>query len=333
MSNMNFHAPVRKAQPTSSAVHVDRTLTNMSVAVMSEEGFIGDQVFPILPVGKQSDLYRIYDRGSFQRDEMKKRAPGAESSTIGYSTSTTPYFADVWSLAVDIDEQTEENADEEVDLDLEATMLLSQAARINRDRQWASTFFTTGVWTGVADETLAGGDQWSDYSNSDPLGLLEAKLVGVQEATGFRPNTMVMGPRVWQQLKNHPDLVDRLNRGQTSGAAMVMRQNFAELLEIDRVIVPSAIYNAAVEGASDDFDFLFGKNVLLLYVAPSVGRYTPTAGVTFAWRGFSGASVAGTRIKRFEMSHTSSRRIEIESAYDQKVVASELGCFIASAVA
>lgn len=333
MSNMNFQAPMRKAQPTQSAVHVDRTLTNMSVAVMSEEGFIGDQVFPVLPVGKQSDLYRIYDRGSFQRDEMKKRAAGAESSTIGYETSTTPYFCDVWSLAVDIDEQTEENADEEVDLDLEATMLLAQAARINRDRQWASTYFTTGVWTGVADETLVGNDQWSDYTNSDPLLKMEEKRIGMLEATGFAPNTVVMGPRVWSQLKNHPDLVDRLNRGQTEGPASVMLANLAELIEVDRIIVPSAIYNAAVEGATDDFDFIFGKSVLFLYVAPRVGRYTPTAGVTFAWRGFTGASVAGTRIKRFEMPHTSSRRIEIESSYDQKVVASELGAFIAEAVA
>lgn len=330
---MKFHAPVTKAQPTPSAVHVDRPLTNMSVAVLQEEGFIGDAVFPILPVSKQSDLYRIYDRASFQRDEMRKRAPGTESKTIGYATSTTPYFCDVWSLAVDIDEQTEENADEEVDLDMEATTLLSQAARINRDRRWAASYFTTGVWTGVADETLAGGDQWSDYTNSDPLGDLEGKLVGVQEATGFRPNTMVMGPRVWQQLKNHPDLVDRLNRGQTGGPAKVLLANLAELLEIDRVLVPSAIFNSAVEGATADYDFIFGKSVLLLYVAPRVGRYTPTAGVTFTWRGFGGASVAGTRVKRFEMPHTSSRRIEIESSYAQKVVASELGCFIAAAVA
>lgn len=332
-ANMLAGKMVRKAQPTPSAVHVDRTLTNYSVAVMNDDGFLGDRVFPVIPVNKQSDLYRVYDRGSFQRDEMEKRAPGAESPTIGYETSTSPYFANVWSIATDVDEQTEENADEEVDLDLEATLLLTQAARINRDRQWVTNYFTTGVWTGVADETLAGNDQFSDYTNSDPLGVMESKLVGVAEATGFRPNVAVMGPRVWQQLKNHPDLVDRLNRGQTSGSAMVMRQNLAELLEIDEVIVPTAIYNAGAEGLADDFDFIFGKNILFLYVAPNPGRYAVSAGVTFTWQGFSGASAAGTRIKRFEMPHTASRRIEIESAYDQRVTASELGAFIANAVA
>lgn len=328
---MNFNNPVTKAQPSPSSVHVDRTLTNMSVAVMSEEGFIADSVFPTIPVNKQSDLYRTYDRGSFQRDEMSKRAPGAESSTIGYSTSTTPYYADVYSLAVDIDEQTEENADEEVDLDLEATMLLAQAARINRDRNWASTFFGASIWTG--EETLSGTSQFSDYAQSTPLEKIEEKRVSMMELTGFAPNTMVMGPRVWQQLKNHPDLVDRLNRGQTSGPAKVLQQNLAELLEVDRVLVPSAIFNNGVEGATDDFDFLYGKNLLMMYVPERPGRYTPSAGYTFTWQGFSGASAAGTRVKRFDMAQTSSRRIEIESAYDQKVIAPELGSIILDAVA
>lgn len=322
---------VRKAQPSPSAVHVNRTLTNMSVAVMNNGTPLADTVFPTVPVTKQSDLYRVYDRGSFQRDEMKKRAPGAESPTIGYSTSTTPYFAHVYSLAVDIDDQTEENADPEVNLDFEATTLLSQAARINRDRNWAATYFGGSIWTG--EETLAGNDQFNDYTNSTPLETLEEKRVNMMELTGFAPNTVVMGPRVWEKLKNHPDLVDRLNRGQTSGSAMVMLRNFAELIEVDRVIVPGGIYNAAVEGATDDFDFIFGKNLLMLYVAPTVGRYTPTAGVTFSWRGFAGASASGTRIRRFRMEHTSSRRIEIESAYSQQVLAPELGSILINAVA
>jgi hypothetical protein len=331
MSQFKINPAVTKAQPSQGSVHVDRVLTNMSVSVLSEEGFIGDQVFPVIPVAKQSDLYRIYERGAFQRDAMKKRAAGTESSTIGYSMSTTPYFCDVWSLAVDIDEQTEENADEDVNLDLEATTLLSQAARINRDRQWATNYFTGSVWG--ATEALAGTDQWSDYTNSDPLAKVEEKRLNMMELTGFKPNTIVMGPRVWGILKNHPDLVDRLNRGQTGGPAKVLLQNLAELFEVERIIVPTAIYNAAVEGAANDFDFLFGKSLLMLYVAPSPGRYTASAGYTFTWRGFSGSSTAGTRVKRFEMPATSSRRVEIESSYNQKVIAPELGTFLSTVVA
>jgi hypothetical protein len=323
---------VRKAQPTPSAVHVDRPLTQFSLGIFQDaSSFVADRLFPTIPVAKQSDLYREYPRGAFNRDQMEKRAPGAESAGVGYETSTTPYFADVWALHVDIDEQTEENADDEVDLDFEATTLLSHQALINRDRQWASQFFTTSVWTG--EETLAGSDQWSDYSGSDPLQKIEEKIVAMEELTGQRPNKAVMGRQVWSQLKNHPDLVDRVNRGQTSGPAQALLANFAELIEVDEVMVARGIYNSAAEGAADAHSFIFGKHFLLMHVADSPGRYTPSAGYTFAWRGFSGANVAGTRMKRFERRSTSSRRVEIESAYDQKLVSADLGSIIINAVA
>jgi hypothetical protein len=312
---------IRKAQPTPSAAHVDRPLTNMSLAIMQEESaFIADQIFPRITVSKQSDLYRTYPREYFNRDLMAKRAPGTETMGVGYETSTSPYFCDVWGLHHDIDEQTEENADEEVDLDFEATSLLSMQALINRDVQWASAFFTQGVWAN--DTTPA--TLW-DAANSTPLEDIEARRLEMLRRTGLKPNTMVLSPEVWSILKNHETLVDRMNRGQTSGPAMALLQNFADLVEIPRILVAESIVNSAAEGATASHDFIFGKHCLLLHVADRPGRYTPSAGYTFSWRGLSGSNVAGTRVSRFDDMKTRSRRIEIESAYDQRLVASDLG--------
>lgn len=323
---------IRKSQPTPSAVHVDRPLTNISLAIMQDpENFIADRVFPQIPVSKQSDLYREYPRGAFNRDQMEKRAPGAQSAGVGYETSTTPYFADVWALHHDVDEQTEENADEEVDLDFEATALLSQQALINRDARWSASFFVTGVWTN--EETLAGMDQWSDFTNSSPLVKIEEKKVEMGADTGLEPNTLVLGRRVWEQLKNHPELVGRLDRGQTTGPAKVLLQSLANLMELDRILVSRSIVNSAAEGAADSHDYIMGRNALLLYVPDAPGRYTPSAGYTFTWRGFSGANAAGTRMKRFEMRPEASRRVEIESSYDQKVISADLGSMLINAVA
>lgn len=315
------HQMIRKAQPTQSAVHVDRPLTNMSLAILQEESaFIADRVFPNIPVSKQSDLYRTYPKGAFNRDEMAKRAAGTETKGVGYEVATSPYFCDVWGLHHDIDEQTEENADEEMDLDFEATTLLTYKALINRDAQWAANYYATGVWTAQSTP----GTLW-DAAMSTPLEDIEAQRLAMLEATGKKPNTMVLGPAVWSTLKNHPDLVDRMNRGQTSGPAQSLLSNLAELVEIDRILVPEAISNTAAEGATDAHSFLYGDHCLLLHVAQSPGRYTASAGYTFTWRGLSGSSAAGTRVSRFDDPKTRSRRIEIESSYDQVLVANELG--------
>lgn len=312
---------VRKSQPTQSAVHVDRPLTNMSLAIMQEESaFVADRVFPIVPVRKQSDLYRTYPRGAFNRDQMVKRAPGAETQGIGYETSTSPYYCHVWGLHHDIDEQTEANADEEVDLDFEATSLLSMQALINRDAQWAASFFTQGVW---ANDTTP-GTLW-DAASSTPLEDIEARRLAMLQRTGKKPNTMVLSPEVWSVLKHHPDLVDRMNRGQTSGPAMALLQNFAELTEIPRILVAESIVNTAAEGAADSHSFIFGKHCLLLHVAPRPGRYTASAGYTFGWSGLLGSNAVGTRMSRFEDIKTRSRRVEIESSYDQRLISADLG--------
>ena len=48
--------------PTMQNAHIDRALTNTSVAYMQDaSAFIADKVFPIVPVKRQSDVFYIYN--------------------------------------------------------------------------------------------------------------------------------------------------------------------------------------------------------------------------------------------------------------------------------
>ena len=64
-----------------------------------------------------------------------------------------------------------------------------------------------------------------------------------------------------------------------------------------------------------------------MYSNPSPSLLTPSGGYTFAWTGLFGGAAAGARIKRFRMEALASDRIESEMAWDQKLVAPELGVF------
>ena len=62
-------------QPSRADVHVDGQLTNLSVAFFQDAtNFVADRAFPTVSVQKQTDLYFTWDRGNFNRDEMKLRA-------------------------------------------------------------------------------------------------------------------------------------------------------------------------------------------------------------------------------------------------------------------
>ena len=330
---------IRKNQPDGSALHTNRPLTSMSLALFQNlDGFIHDRLFPSLPVMKRSDTYTIFPRGQFNRNEMKKRAPGTQTPGVGYTPSSDNYFAHVYGLHVDIDEQDEANADEQFDLDREAMVMLTTAAKIHRESEFVSTFWGTGKWgqdvAGIASSPSATQFIfWSDYTNSNPLIDVE-KWMNSQISKGLpKPNVLAMDRATWGALKNHPVILDRINRGQTSGPAMVLKESVAALMELDRIVVGEGVSNTAVEGAADAHSYLLGDNALLCYVAPSVGRYTPTAGLTFAWKGYLGNNGQGIRITRMPIPLTTSRRVEIESAFSMKLVSPDCGVFFSNTLA
>jgi hypothetical protein len=327
-------------QPTQGDVHVNTPLTNISIAYMQDAmNFVADRIFPNVPVAKQSDRYYVYDRGFFNRDEMEVRAPGTESAGSGYEVDNTPtYYAPVYAFHHDIPDQVRSNADSQVDPDRDATNLVTHKGLIKREKLWVSKFFTSSVWTtdidGVAGSPSAGETiQWNDAS-SDPIADVRLGVRTVLELTGFKPNTLVLGKAVFDALIDHPDIVDRIKYGQSQGnVAMADTAELAALLKIPRVFVMEAIENTAAEGASNAHSFIGGKHALLSYAAPAPGMQVPTAGYTFSWTGYLGASANGARISRFRMDPLKSDRVEIEMAFDQKLVSADLGYFFNGIVA
>ena len=154
---------------TPSAVHVDQPLTNLTLAyAQSQENFIADKVFPTVGVSKQSDKYYIYDRANMNRTgDVEKLAPRTEVNRIGMTLSTSSYFADVYGLGMDFDEQTLANEDAMLDIRSAGAETLAMRLMIHREEQFASNFFVASQWG--TDNTLSGTSQWSDYTNSDPI--------------------------------------------------------------------------------------------------------------------------------------------------------------------
>lgn len=324
---------IRKAQPDVRDVHVDAILTNFSLAYQNL-GFIADQIFPVLRVNKQSDLYFTYPKSYWFRDLAQLRAPGTESAGSGYTVSTASYFCDNYAFHFDIPDEVRANADNPLRPDSEAVQYVTDRLALRRERAWVSDFFKTGVWatdkTGTTDFV-----KWSTYGTSDPIIDLETGMNAMRQITGRRPNLLVMGAAVWSSLKNHPDFIDRIKYSQKG---IVTKDLFASMIDMpaDRILIGESIYNTTNEGNTSQelaasFADIWGKNVLLLYVDPSVGPMTPTAGLTFVWDMFGGGS--NQIMRRLRLDKTLSDRIEGQMFFDQKAVATDLGYFYSAAVA
>lgn len=323
--------------PVPGDLHVSGPLTDISVAyVMDQTRFIADQVFPNVSVTKQGDLYYKYDKGDWFRTDAQKRAPGAESVGTGWRVSTDSYYADVWALHVDVDDQTRANADSQFNLDRDATRRVTNDLLIRRDKEWISKFFGTGIWdtniTGVASGATGNQiNQWNGASTT-PIEDIFTQRMNMLEKTGFEPNVLVMGARVWQVLANHAQILERIKYTQ---AGFITEDLVARAFGVDRIIVAKATENTAVENkaGTTSFGFMAGKSVLLAYSAPNPGLMTPSAGYTFSWSGFNGSAGLGTRVKKFRIEERAADRVEGEMAFALKAVCTDLGCFYSGAVA
>lgn len=324
--------------PTAGAVHVDAALTNISVAFFQNaEHFIAGRVFPTVPVPQQSDRYYVYDRGDFNRDEAEERAPGTESKGSGFKLDNTPtYFARVYAFHKDLPDQIMANADAAVDLERGAAEFVAHKMLIRKEKDFMSRFFVSNVWSnevaGVAGAPSGPQvKQWSDLSAGDPIGNIRTAKSTVLESTGFMPNTLVLGQRVFDVLVDHPSIVDRVKYSGGVGnqnPAMINEQTLAALFGVSRVLIGRSIENVSAEGIANDHAFIAGKKALLCYVAPSPGLLTPSAGYTFSWRGYLNTTNAfGIATSRFRMQSLKSERVEGEIAMDHKLVSADLGYF------
>jgi hypothetical protein len=319
------------AQPTGSDLHVSRPLTNISVAYMQgNEDFIADKVFPSVPVEFKANEYYKYNRGDWFRTAAQKRAPRTESAGTGWSVSKDSYLCSVQAVHTDIADEDRANTDTPMlDMDRDGTLLVTRDMLLRRELDWVDNYFGKSKWTGAADQKGAASAstnqfiQW-DRSSSTPIEDFAALSTTMKEKTGYKPNVLVIGQRVFDGLKNCDEFIERIKYTQRGVLTLDL---IASLLDIDKVLVPAVVQNTADENEAEDMSFIYGKDALLCYAAPSAGLMIPSAGYTFEWTGFLG-SVRGSRMKKFRMEHLEADRIEAEMAYDMKQVSADLGIFL-----
>ncbi len=323
---------------TPSSVHIDQPLSNLTLAYVQEQStFIADKVFPTVGVQRQSDKYYIYDRANMNRSgDVKKLAPRTEVNRIGMAISNSSYFADVYGLGMDFDEQTLANEDAMLEIRSAGAETLTNRLLIHREKAFADTFFKTGVWTTEVSGAASGAGTpvyWNDYTNSTPISDVTAGARGMQLVSGgFKPNTMVVGKEVRDILVNHPDILARLNGGSTiNNPALITDGKLAEIFGMENFLVMEAVENTGAEGLAESSAFIGGKNALLVHTPRSSGLMTPAAGLTFAWNNIPSVNNLGVTVESYSddalKRQQVAEHIQVKMAYDMKVVGADLGYF------
>lgn len=284
--------------------------------------FVAGRAFPTVNVLKQTDKYFTYSQADFFRDQVQRRADGTESAGTGYSLSTATYGCEVYALHKDIGDQTRANADSPLNMDMDTTRFLSQQMLIRQEVQWAADAFTTGVW----GSDVTPGTLW-DASSSTPIADVETAKNTVLTNTGYVPNTVIMSYKVFSALVDNADIVDRIKY---TSQESVTEELLARLFGVDRVLIMASTYNTAQEGATASYAQIGDKDVLVCYTPANPGLMVPSAGYNMVWTGVSAGLGTGAAVSRYRIEERKADRIEIEAAFDFKIVSSALGYFLSN---
>ena len=313
----------------------NKYLTNFSVDMaQSEAVFKAHRIMPTVPVQFQSDFYRIYDQGAFLKPQMKPLADGTQTAAMEYDYSDGQYAIKVWGLHKDTGPMAYANADSDLNLDRRTTAALTRQGLLNQELQWHEAFFGLGKWStdlqGV--EATPGAGEFLQFSDdaSDPIGVIKSAITQQQILSGgFRPNTLVMPRQVFDVITEHPDIIDKINRGQTTGPAIANEAALASVFGLSQVVVLDAVVDR-----TGDNEIVGGKSMLLMYLDGDAGLEGVTAGVRFEWTRLANEITLGNVVYRYDLPLVEGdTRLEVKQAFDYRIVAPDRGTFMADVIA
>lgn len=205
-----------------------------------------------------------------------------------------------------------------------ATEALTDLILLDREKRTSDIVFNENTYGTGFHETLSGTSQWSDYDNSNP----REQLLDVLDKPLMRPNILVLGQVTWTKMRQHPTLVSSI-LGNSGQQGTITRQQLAELLEIEEVIVGQGWINVAKPNADPTLVRVWGNHAALLHR----NRLANTQrGVTFGFTAQWENRIAG-QLPEPKVGLRGGVRVRVGESVRELVVANELGYFFKNAVA
>lgn len=333
-----------QAEITKGIFRPHTALTNMAMAYyQNASNYFAKAIFPVCPVSLSSDNYYIFDKEDLLRDNWKRKPAYGKVDPAPVSEHTETYACQVDQMTMGIDQirQTDLNRRQgpsTMNQKMQRTRTIAEQANIHQDRLFAEKFFKKGVWgnekAGV-DSTSPNSSQFIKFSNenSDPVEFIDTEKTSMHQETGRMPNRLALGVNVYNALKHHPAILERVKYGgSTVNPAYVTENVLAQLFGVERLVVLNSIMNKAAMGEDGNMGYIGDPNAFLLAYAtnaPSIEE--PSAGYIFSWDMLENGQLFPI-LNYLGVPGTHTEFIEGLMAFDMKKTADDLGKFYADAV-
>lgn len=305
----------------SEARVVDAVLTNHARGYVHPER-IAQHLFPAIPVNQRGGRRIEFNKDGFRRMNTR-RAPGAKRQEIEFGFLGAKFALEQRDLVGKVPEEIAQEAQRGpgIDMGRQAVEQVQDIISLDKEAEAANLALDPNNYDAAHKVALAGSNQWS-HADSDPKADIKTGREAIRSAIGMEPNTLVLGPRPYRALDDHPKILEKFKYTSSESITTAM---LARYFDIPNVHVGRAVY------ANDAGEFVdvWGTSALLAYVPTDGARRmnAPSYGYTYQ---LAGHPFVG---QNWWDNDTKSRKYPVTDEYSAELVGADAGYLIQGASA
>lgn len=249
-----------------SDVHVNQPLTNFALQFRNR-AFVAEQVFPVVPVMKESDVYYTFSREEL-RDVDTLRAAGALAKEVEWIPGTATYTAQEYALRHLLPDRIVNNADSPVRPRLNTTAKLMKWLMLGIEKRVQAIAQNTA--NTVA--TVASNPKWDGTSPTIEKDIDTARDT-IRNNAGVEPNCILLAENVKDVVKRDSTLRDLIRYVINLGAGnrdLLMNGELPPVMFNLAIIIAGATEDTSKIGQSSSVAKVWGDSVPVFYRESSV---------------------------------------------------------------
>lgn len=253
---------------------VDKLLTNVSQAYMPA-GFVSEKALTPLKVVQSSGKIGKYGTQHLRLESTLMGGKGQARRVEIRQYSSDSYFIKPNGLEDLITPEEYDNVEQPFDIEKDVTAQLTSLLYIGKEKALADSLRSTTIMT--QNVTLSGTSQFSDYTNSDPIAVINTAKATIRGASGVLPDTLIMDENVINVLRFHPKILRNLGYADNRAGSLT-DDDLAKAFRVKRILVADVVYDSAKEGQTPSLQPLWGKDIILAALPDSPTKMQKSLG-------------------------------------------------------
>lgn len=288
-------------------------------------GLVGLQIAPIFLTGQQAAKYYVFDKDNMMTvPRGLERAPGTPYKRTMLKLSDDSFSCSNKGIEIPVDDEERDKYASAFSADEAAMKRARNIIMMNHEIR------VRDMATGSSTPTSAVTSKWDDYGNNDsnPVYDLDVVKEVIRLACGLDANLFVMPRKVFNVLKEHPKILEKIKYSQR---AVVTVEILQEVFGIPKIAIAGAIENTAADGQAVSPDYVWGDSVWIGHVETSSDLQAPNFARTFVWTSQTGAD--GVMVESYREDKIQSDIHRAKQFTDEKVTGSEMGYHLSDTLA